>query len=418
MPSHKILFQLSGSIAAFKACAVISKLVQAGHEVQTLATAAALRFVGAPTLEGLSGRAVLSDVFESGQAMQHIHAIRWADLAILCPASANSINKLASGIGDDLVSTSFLAHDFRKPYLVAPAMNSTMYAHPATRKSIATLRGWGVQILESASGVLACGETGWGRLLEPDALFREVLGALDAQAPTTRPLKVLVTSGGTREAIDSVRFIANASTGRTGAAIAEHLASRGHAVTLLHARGSHEASDARLDRRRGFLTFDDLDRALREELASGACDAVVHAAAVGDYSVEWVENAAGARLPHRAGKAPSGSPLLLRLTPNPKLLVRLRDYADDRGLVVVAFKLTSNATESERTDAVSLLAREASPDFIVQNDLSEVTDAEHVASYFDGSRTLLRSCRTKAELAEAIERSLVDLVLKRKETPA
>jgi Phosphopantothenoylcysteine synthetase/decarboxylase len=174
-----VLFLLSGSIACYKACAVVSRLAQAGVTVQTGATAAALKFVGAATLEGLSGRAVFSEVFEQGRALDHIELARAADLAIVCPATANTLNKLAAGIGDDPVSTLFLAWELKaKPWLVAPAMNAMMWEHPATKASMDKLRSWGVRVIGPVDGPHACGEGGAGRLLEPEEIAAEVLRIL------------------------------------------------------------------------------------------------------------------------------------------------------------------------------------------------------------------------------------------------
>ncbi len=176
-----VLFLLSGSIACYKACAVVSRLAQSGVAVQTAATPAALKFVGAATLEGLSGRPVFSDVFETGRALDHIELARAADLAIVCPATANTLNKLAAGIGDDPVSTLFLAWELgTKPWLVAPAMNARMWEHPATKASIDKLRSWGVRVIEPVDGPHACGEGGSGRLREPDDIAAEVLRQLGA----------------------------------------------------------------------------------------------------------------------------------------------------------------------------------------------------------------------------------------------
>ena len=147
-----VLFQLSGSIAAYKACHVVSRLTQAGCDVQTVATDGALQFIGPATLEGLTGRAVATDTFEAGSQMDHIHLVRWADVIVLCPATANAINRLAAGMADDLIGTMFLAHDFTKPYVVVPAMNTAMYTHPATAASLERLRGWGIEILEPDAG--------------------------------------------------------------------------------------------------------------------------------------------------------------------------------------------------------------------------------------------------------------------------
>jgi phosphopantothenoylcysteine decarboxylase/phosphopantothenate--cysteine ligase len=175
MSGSKILFQLSGSIACYKACFVISKLVQDGNEVQVVATQSALRFVGEATLEGLSGKPVFSDSFQSGRMMDHIQLARWADLAILCPASASAINRLASGLAEDALGAIFLAYELgKKPYLLAPAMNHQMLSHPATLSSLAKLESWGATLLPTGEGRQACGEIGEGRLLEPDAILERV----------------------------------------------------------------------------------------------------------------------------------------------------------------------------------------------------------------------------------------------------
>ncbi len=165
---------LSGSIACYKACFVISRLVQAGHEVQTACTSSALQFVGPSTLEGLTGRPVFSDVHETGRRMDHIDLANWADLAVVCPATANTINSLANGIATDPIGNLFLAYDLKKPFLVAPAMNTKMLEHPATRDSIVKLQSWGVQVLETDAGQLACGDEGMGRLLEPEKILAAI----------------------------------------------------------------------------------------------------------------------------------------------------------------------------------------------------------------------------------------------------
>jgi len=170
----KILFQLTGSIACYKACNVVSKLVQEGFDVKTVCSQNALKFIGKSTLEGLTHNAVYVDTFEDRSALEHIALTKWLDLAIICPATANIINKLAAGIGDDYISTVFLAFDFSKPYLIAPAMNQNMWAHPATRRSTGILKDWGVKILGTGTGYQACGDKGAGRLLEPEAIYTEI----------------------------------------------------------------------------------------------------------------------------------------------------------------------------------------------------------------------------------------------------
>lgn len=179
MSRANVLFLLSGSIACYKACTAISRLAQAGLTVQTVATPAALRFVGAATLEGLSGRPVFTELFEPGRALDHIALARQADLALLCPATANTVNRLAAGLADDVVGALWLAWELKtKPWWIAPAMNAHMWSHPATTASLEKLRGSGARVLDPIEGPHACGETGPGRLIEPEQLAAEVVDAL------------------------------------------------------------------------------------------------------------------------------------------------------------------------------------------------------------------------------------------------
>lgn len=172
----RLLFLLTGSISCYKACFAISRLVQAGIEVRTVATPSALRFVGSATLEGLTGHPVASDLWESGKAMDHINLARWADLALIAPATANTLNRLSAGLADDLVGSLFLAWEIqKKPWWVAPAMNVAMFNHALTQASLAKLTTLGVRVLPTGAGALACGEEGEGRLLEPEQLVTEVL---------------------------------------------------------------------------------------------------------------------------------------------------------------------------------------------------------------------------------------------------
>lgn len=366
MSKSKILFQMTGSIACFKACQVISKLVQAGHEVQVVASPSALQFVGNATIEGLTGKPVVSDLFESGNVMDHIHLVRWADLILVAPASANFINKAARGVGDDLITTQFLAHDFKKPYLIAPAMNTMMYLHPATQSSLKVLREMGVEILETASGVLACGEVGWGRLLEPQLIVEEVekrLGKTGSgnKAPSRSDrLKILVTSGGTQEAIDPVRVITNKSTGSTGAALTDVLSQFGMDVTYLH------SETAKLPQSEcekvSFSSFESLQRNLQSLLREKNYKAVIHLAAVSDFSP--VESS--------TKKISSDDELVLKFKRNPKLVDHLREMAGNEELKVIAFKLTANASEPEKAAAAQKLWSHSKADLIVQNDASSM----------------------------------------------
>lgn len=395
MSKGKILFQLTGSIACYKACALVSRLVQAGYDLEVVASTSALKFVGEATLEGLVSKPVHTDTFARGEAMEHIHLAKWADLVLLCPATANTINKLSAGIGDDLISTLFLAHDFSKPYLIAPAMNTRMYRHPATAQSLERLRQWGVEILETGSGSLACGDVGEGRLMEPEQLFvaiekhmatlhrsseRTAVAAPAKTAKATLPAapkrirNVLITSGGTREPIDGVRALTNFSTGRTGAVIADHLARNGFTVTYLHAQGAimPENREGKGLRTRDFMTFTDLERNLRHELSNAHYDAIIHMAAVSDFSIESLESNGQRLEPKSDGKIESDSDLIVRLKRNPKLVDNLRQMSRNADIKVVAFKLTRSHAEQERLQAVQKLASHAQPDWIVHNDLHEI----------------------------------------------
>ncbi len=179
MSRGNVLFCLSGSIACYKACIAISRLTQAGVAVQTVATPSALRFVGRATLEGLSGQPPFTDLWEEGRALDHIELARRADMAVVCPATANTINRLASGAADDPVGALFLAWELKdKPWWVAPAMNARMWEHPATTASLERLRSWGVRVLNPDEGPHACGEEGPGRLADPEHIVTEVLAAL------------------------------------------------------------------------------------------------------------------------------------------------------------------------------------------------------------------------------------------------
>ncbi len=180
--SPKILVLLSGSIASYKACTLISKLVQSGCEVQTYATPAALNFVGKASLEGLSSRPVLEGLFQEQHMMDHINLIHWADLLIVYPASANTFNKLAAGIAEEPIGALFLANNFQKPFWLAPAMNTQMWQHPATQNSLQILQKWGARILFPTAGNLACGAVGAGRVEEPEIVAQEIMRFLKTEA--------------------------------------------------------------------------------------------------------------------------------------------------------------------------------------------------------------------------------------------
>jgi phosphopantothenoylcysteine decarboxylase/phosphopantothenate--cysteine ligase len=368
----RVLVLMSGSIAAFKVVQLVSRLVQApiGAEVEVVMTPAARAFIGEASLEGITGRRVRSETFAAGDHMEHIRLARWADVVLAAPCTANTVNKLARGIGDDLVGTLFLAHDFAKPWLIAPAMNTRMYRHPVTRGSLAQLREMGCTIVEPGSGALACGEVGEGRLAEPDALAEAVLQAARAggheatrrragDAPqSAHALRVLVTAGGTRVPIDAVRSLVNGSTGRTGARVADELAALGHDVTLLTAEGAPAADEARRTER--YDDFDSFAGRLQGLLADERFDVLVQAAAVSDWRPARAE----------PGKIDSdAATMMLRLERTPKLVALAQGWSRNPALRIVAFKLTAGADEATRRAKVAALLATPGVAAVVANDL-------------------------------------------------
>lgn len=227
-----ILLGVSGSIAAYKAADVASRLTQDGVEVLTVLTRGALEFVTPLTFRTLTGQPVGTDLFAEakGSKVEHIGLARRADLVVIAPATADLIGKLAGGLADDLLTTAVLATT--APVLVAPAMNAAMWGHPVVQDNVARLRARGVEIVESESGLLACGETGPGRMADPDEIVAVARRRL-ASTASWRGRKVLVTAGPTREALDGVRFVSNPSSGRMGYAVAEAARGRGADVTLI-----------------------------------------------------------------------------------------------------------------------------------------------------------------------------------------
>ncbi|HEY1077482.1 MAG TPA: bifunctional phosphopantothenoylcysteine decarboxylase/phosphopantothenate--cysteine ligase CoaBC [Fontimonas sp.] len=312
LKNRRILLGVSGGIAAYKAADLVRRLKEFGAEVQVVATENALRFVGAQTFQAVSGQAVRSSLWDESAeaAMGHIELARWPDLILIAPASANTIARLALGQADDLLSTLCLATD--RPMAIAPAMNRLMWANPATQANVQTLRQRGVQILGPGSGEQACGETGDGRMLEP-LQIREAVCALLA-APTPGPLdgvRVVLTAGPTREAIDPVRFVTNRSSGKMGYALAAALGELGAQVTLVSGPTTLPAPAGvhRIDVETAAQML-----AATLDAAAGA-QILVGAAAVADYRVE---------APPAQKIKKQADTLDLRMIRNPDILAELR----------------------------------------------------------------------------------------------
>lgn len=412
MSSSKVLFQLSGSIAAYKACEVISSLVKKGCEVQCVATQSALQFVGKTTLEGLTGRPVFSDVFEEGHCMDHISLERWADLIILCPATATSINRLASGLASDAISTLFLAHQFNKPYLLAPAMNQAMYQHPTTQDSLKKLSSWGLQVIQPESGSLACGETGEGRLASPQHILESIDQALASHLVSSHKVmsskknssKILVTYGGTEEPIDGVRTLSNFSSGQTGAQIVDYLRSQGHSVTAL---ASYRAVSTKTSgEKQTFKSFYDLDSLLRKNLEESSFDSIIHLAAVSDFSVESID-INGAKKQNSNEKMKSSDQVSIHLKPNFKIVDRLKKYSINPNIKVIAFKLTQTKSNERRAEQIEKLLSSPAVDWVVHNELNDINETHHPFTIYN-STEVISSGKNKNELAIALEKIIIE----------
>jgi phosphopantothenoylcysteine decarboxylase/phosphopantothenate--cysteine ligase len=263
----RILLGVTGGIAAYKACTLVRLLVRAGHDVYPVVTEGAERFVAAETFFALARKSRSDDPYP--------HLER-ADLLVVAPLTANTLARLAHGLADDLLTEAALAHD--GPVLVAPAMNVRMWQHPATQANVAALRERGVEIVGPAAGELAEGEVGMGRMAEPEEIADRVAALLGPSDSLLQGKTVLVSAGGTREPLDSVRFVGNRSSGRMGVALAEEARRRGAEVTLL-------AANLAVPAPAGVTVVDtptaaDLER---EALARREADVILMAAAVADY---------------------------------------------------------------------------------------------------------------------------------------
>jgi len=230
LKDRRIVLGVTGGIAAYKACELVSGLKKRGAQVRVVLTENAARFVPPLSFEALSGNPAHVDTFAPRDGMEHIALAKWAELFVIAPATANCLAKLACGIGDDLLSTTALA--MTCPLLIAPAMNANMYRHPATQANLATLRSRGAHVVGPDSGRLACGDDDIGRMSQPEAILEAIEAILDPRRDM-EGLRVLVTAGPTVERIDPVRYITNRSTGKMGYAIAEAARDRGAEVALV-----------------------------------------------------------------------------------------------------------------------------------------------------------------------------------------
>ena len=349
-----IALGVTGGIGAYKAVEVARGLQKRGHQVVAVMTHAATRFVGPVTFEAITRRKVITDQFEDGMNadIEHIAIASAIDLLLIAPATANIIGKLANGIADDFLSTLYTAT--RAPLLIAPSMNTQMFAHEAVRKNLDTLAARGARFVEPGEGYLACGWIGKGRLAEPDEIVAAAEAILRPEGPL-RGRRVLVTAGPTYEDLDPVRYIGNRSSGRMGYAIAAEAARRGAEVTLVTGPTSIEKPAVR--EVVNVRSASDMHQAVLAR--ADDMDLVVMAAAVADYMPV-------ARAPQKVAKA--GETLTLELRKTPDVLAELgqRRLAKGGGPLLVGF-----AAETEDVVAHATAKRERKhADLIVANDVS------------------------------------------------
>lgn len=363
MLKNKILIKISGSIAAYKVGYLISKLIQNNFEVKTVVTKSALNFIGIATLEGLTNNHVYMDTFENDKMMSHINLTKWADLTILVPADANTINKYSSGIADNLVTSLFLAHDTSKPYLIAPAMNVWMFNHPATKESISKLISWGIKILPTEKGYLACGDIGEGKLLEPDIIYEHIKAALSNE---NNGKKILITSGGTKEKIDNVRYITNLSTGNTGTAIADYFASEGFDVTFIKSADSKSPNcNVNIIE---YEDFKSITNILKDELQKNDYHSVIHLAAISDYSpYKIVFGDKEESLPADVKLSSGYNSITVSLKRNDKIIDKIKNWSKNNKVKLIGFKFVNSEDSTDKEKILHKLFSSSNADFIVYN---------------------------------------------------
>lgn len=390
LKGQRILLCVGGGIAAYKSLELVRRLRDAGAQVQVAMTAGAQQFVTALSFQALSGQPTRTSLWDSAAeaAMGHIELARWASRVLIAPATADLLAHLAHGLADDLVTTLALATT--APISVCPAMNHIMWKHPATQANLATLRARGVQVIGPEDGPLAEGESGPGRLSQPDAIVAALAGAVPADAPVQGPLAglhVVVSAGPTYEDLDPVRYLGNRSSGKMGFAVAQAAARRGAAVTLV-------AGPVTLETPPGVARVDVRSAAQMRAAVFGAfpADIYIGAAAVADYTP---------RMPAPNKIKKSSESLALDLVRTPDILAEVAASEQPLKLVVGFAAETENVAEYARGKLIAkrldliVANRVGIPDGGFESDRNAMT-----AFWKEGQREF--PCAPKTELAEAL----------------
>lgn len=390
----RILVGVTGGIAAYKAAGVIRGFTELGHSVKVLPTQNALRFIGATTLEALSHNSVDPDLYTDVDSVKHVALAQEADLIVVAPATAAFIARYAAGIADDLLLNVLLAT--KAKVVVAPAMHTEMWTHPATVANIRTLKARGVAVVEPAVGRLTGQDSGAGRLPEPEVIVAEALSQVTAQDLSGKRLAIAV--GGTREPIDSVRFIGNRSSGKQGIALADAAASRGADVTLIAIN-----IDVNLDRFTNVIhvsNTNELNEALMQKVAES--DVILMPAAVSDFRVL---NPVEGKLDRSASKA-----INLELVANPDLLAGLAHQRDRDGLKVLLVGFAAEVLTA--TDSASELAQRAQAKLVRKGvDIVVANDVSHGQVFDSDENTVVIVSKSEQALASGSKSVVANRIL-------
>lgn len=379
MPKPKVVLGVSGGIAAYKACELLRRLSESGHDVRVVPTASALRFVGEATWAALSGNPAATEVWDGVHEVPHVRTGQEAALVVVAPATAGTLARAAHGLADDLLTNTLLTA--RCPVVFAPAMHTEMWEHPATRENVATLRRRGAVVIEPAVGRLTGADTGKGRLPDPAGIFevcRRVLArGENGLSADLAGRHVVVSAGGTREPLDPVRYLGNRSSGRQGHALAGTAAARGARVTLVSAN-AELPPPAGVD-----VVSVGTAVQLREAVLKAAADAdaVVMAAAVADFRPAVCA-------PGKIKKVDGAEPAPVELVRNPDVLAELSADRPHPGQVVVGF---AAETDDVLANGRAKLARKGC-DLLVVNEVGGgkafgAGENEAVVLGADGSET-------------------------------
>ncbi|MBR1419807.1 MAG: bifunctional phosphopantothenoylcysteine decarboxylase/phosphopantothenate--cysteine ligase CoaBC [Selenomonadaceae bacterium] len=393
MEGKKILLGVTGGIAAFKSISVASLLTKLGANVRVAMTESAMKLVSPKNFHEVTKNPVTHDLWKETDLHPHIDLANFAELVLIAPATANFIAKMAHGIADDLLSTTMLALKSNTPVLIAPAMNTRMLEHPATRKNLEILKSRGVKIIEPDSGLLACGDIGRGRLPEPQDLVEFVQNFL--RKKTLEGKQILITAGGTRERLDSVRFLGNPSSGKMGFALAEESAARGADVVLLTAPTFlSEPRNEKIKTIRVESALEMHDAAIR---IFPNVDAVIMTAAVADFRPSKVFEGK-----IKKSKDNPDEKIKIELVRNPDILLELGTRKTPNQ-VLIGFAAEMNDLETYARDKI----QRKNLDFIVANDVSKsdagfAVDTNIATIFFRDDSKIDLPLMEKSELAGKI----------------